>query len=149
MKQTNRLLYQNTDTSKYATFFFGILDTKNHQLNYCNAGHNDTFLFRNKKEPLRLNTGGIVLGFVESSPYEETIVPINAGDSLVLYSDGVTEAMNANEEEFGEERLIATLMKNRDCSSDTLVEKIIQAVNFHAGNTPQSDDITLVMAQRV
>jgi sigma-B regulation protein RsbU (phosphoserine phosphatase) len=88
------------------------------------------------------------LGIFQDFPFQEETTPLNPGDLLLVYSDGITEAMNANDEEFGEERLMAVVRENWSVSSSELIEKIVAAVQRHAGDTPQSDDITLVVVKR-
>ena len=148
LQRSNKLLFQSTDLQKFATLFYGILNTRKNELCYSNAGHDYPFLFSGDKEPRRLETGGTVLGFMEDFAFKEQVVPFNSGDLLLVYSDGITEAMNADEEEFGENRLAEVTLKHRDELASTLIEKIIAAVKLHTGDAPQMDDITLVVIKR-
>jgi phosphoserine phosphatase RsbU/P len=148
IQRANTLLYQSTGPSKFATAFYGILDVDQHQFSYCNAGHNPPFLYTDGDGPLSLQTGGVVLGFLEEAEFDESTVPLQPGDLLVIYSDGITEAMNAGEEEFEEERLQSIIREHRDAPSDTIIEKIIEAVEMHADGAPQADDMTLVVIRR-
>jgi sigma-B regulation protein RsbU (phosphoserine phosphatase) len=132
---------------KFATLFYGLLDFKNHQLQYCNAGHDNPFHFT-QQETQRLQTGGVVLGFISHFSYEETRIPVKSGDLFLIYSDGVTEAMNALEEEFGEDRLVEVIKQNRSKTSMELIDEIVNAVNRHAGSEPQMDDMTLVVIKK-
>ena len=148
LQRSNKLLFQSTDLQKFATLFYGILNTRKNELCYSNAGHDYPFLFSGDKEPRRLETGGTILGFMEDFAFKEQVVPFNSGDLLLVYSDGITEAMNADEEEFGENRLVEVTLKHRDELASTLIEKIIAAVKLHTGDAPQMDDITLVVIKR-
>jgi len=148
LQRSNKLLFQSTDIQKFATLFYGILNTRKNELYYSNAGHDWPFLFSGDKEPRRLETGGTVLGFLENFAFEEQVIPFSPGDLLLMYSDGITEAMNADEEEFGENRLVEVTLKHRDELASTLIEKIIAAVKLHTGDAPQMDDITLVVIKR-
>ncbi|MBL7135128.1 MAG: SpoIIE family protein phosphatase [Candidatus Marinimicrobia bacterium] len=148
LQRSNKLLFQSTDVQKFATLFYGILNTQKNELYYSNAGHDYPFLFSGDKEPRRLETGGTVLGFLENFIFKEQVIPFSPGDLLLVYSDGITEAMNADEEEFGENRLVEVTMKHRDELASTLIEKIIAAVKLHTGDAPQMDDITLVVIKR-
>lgn len=148
MKYANLLLHRNTENSRFATVFYGILDTEQHRFSYSNAGHNPPMLFSNNSSPQLLQKGGLVLGVMEDVMYEEETVLLREGDLLVLYSDGITEAMNGDDVEFGEERLRQTINKYRGVSSTDLVEKIIQDVQTHVAGASQSDDITIVIVQR-
>jgi sigma-B regulation protein RsbU (phosphoserine phosphatase) len=145
--RSNTLIHRSTDMKKFATLFYGLLDFKNHQLQYCNAGHDNPFHFT-QQEIKRLKTGGVVLGFVPQFSYEETKIPVKSGDLFLIYSDGVTEAMNASEEEFGEERLVEIIKQNKSKTSMELIDEIIDAVNHHAGSEPQMDDMTLVVVKK-
>ena len=148
LQRSNKLLFQSTDIQKFATLFYGILNTRKNELCYSNAGHDYPFLLSRDKEPRRLETGGTVLGFLENFIFKEQVIPFSPGDLLLLYSDGITEAMNADEEEFGENRLVEVTLKHRDELASTLIEKIIAAVKLHTGDAPQMDDITLVVIKR-
>jgi sigma-B regulation protein RsbU (phosphoserine phosphatase) len=148
LERANALLFRNTSPEKFATLFFGCLDFSGHILHYCNAGHNHPFLIGDKLEPLRLSEGGLALGCFESFPFEENQVPLNPGDRLVVFSDGVSEAVNRADEEFGEARIHELAVANRNTSAAELIEKILQGVGDHAGDQPQMDDMTLVVIQR-
>ncbi|MDZ7291173.1 MAG: SpoIIE family protein phosphatase [candidate division KSB1 bacterium] len=155
MRRANILLYESTDIEKFATAFYAILDTRpqgpssQHQLSYSNAGHNPPLLFPENQSPRRLETGGIMLGIMRDSVFEDEVIPFSPGDLLVIYSDGVTEAVNADDEEFGDKRLITVVRDHWGSSAEELIEKIVQAVKLYAGQTPQADDITLVVMRRV
>ena len=146
--RSNTLLYQSTSDEKFATLFYGILDTEHHTLRYCNAGHDNPYLFSDSAEPQRLKTGGVVLSIMDHFPYDEDVASLKAGDVLVISSDGVTEAMNSQQEQFGDEKLGELLYEHRSLSASELINKVITAVKLHAGNWPQSDDITLVVVKR-
>ncbi len=148
LRRSNTLLFHSTTSDKFATLFYGILDVSRHTLCFSNAGHDNPFLLTQGKEPHRLKTGGTVLSIFEHFPYEEEVISLRPNDVLLIYSDGVTEAMNATLDQFGEERLKNLLIENRNVSANDLVEKIIAAVKQHAGSFPQSDDITLVVLKR-
>jgi sigma-B regulation protein RsbU (phosphoserine phosphatase) len=148
LERANALLFSNTSPEKFATLFFGCLDAARHTLHYCNAGHNYPFLFKGQDAPLRLSTGGLALGCFESFPFEESRVELGSGDRLVVFSDGISEAVNADGEEFGESRLGELAAANRDASAAGLIRKILQEVGSHAGDRPQMDDMTLLVIKR-
>jgi len=148
LERANSLLFRNTSPEKFATLFFGCLDIGDHILHYCNAGHNHPFLITDKIEPLRLSEGGLALGCFETFPFEENQVQLNPGDRLVVFSDGISEAVNNADEEFGEARVYDMAVANRGVSAAKLIEKILQEVGRHAGVRPQMDDMTLVVIQR-
>ncbi|MDZ7260816.1 MAG: SpoIIE family protein phosphatase [candidate division KSB1 bacterium] len=148
LQRSNKLLYQSTDPQKYATLFYGILDGQKHQLCYSNAGHNRPLLFREGEEPVSLETAGIALSFMENFSYEEGVISLTPGDLLVIYSDGITEAMNTSDEEFGEEKLAALVKENMGKSANGLIKKVIDAVKQHAGDRPPMDDMTVIVIKR-
>ncbi len=148
LSRANTLLFHSTDFQKFATVFYGILDYKSHQLIYTNGGHDDPILFVNGKEPRRLSIGGTVLGFVENFAYTEEKVDLKPGDFFIIYSDGITEAMNLQEEEFGEERLMSIIEESQSTSPQNLIDEILASVRAHAGTAPHMDDMTLVVIKR-
>jgi len=147
IERSNTMLFHSTPPEKFSTFFYGILDTKAHQITYANAGHNYPFIFTGGHEPRQLEHGGIVLGCVETFPFQEQEISLNPGDIFLLYSDGITEAMDQEEEEFGESRLTSIVSGNMNASAEELTQKIIEGVNQHSGGR-QWDDMTLVIIRR-
>jgi sigma-B regulation protein RsbU (phosphoserine phosphatase) len=99
--------------------------------------------------PSRLKTGGVVLGFVEAFPYSEAKITLNKGDLLVLYSDGITEAMNEREEEFGEQRLAQTIHEYIAEPAESIIDHILGNVRKHSATLPQLDDMTLLVIRRL
>jgi serine phosphatase RsbU (regulator of sigma subunit) len=144
----NHQLFQSTSPEKFATLFYGILDTQNHTLTYCNAGHELPFLISGSGEPVRLNEGGTMIGIMDGFPFEEAVVAFQPGDMLVSYSDGVTEAMNEIKEQFGESKLGDLIKENVGVPAEKVIEEIIKAVRTHAGEAPQYDDITALVVRR-
>lgn len=148
IQRANTLLFQSTSADKFVTLFYAVLDSANHQLRFCNAGHDHPFLFSDAPEPLRLKTGGIILAMLEDFPFVEETVSLAPNSLLVIASDGIAEAMNARSEQFGEPRLTAIVQDNRDRTSAEVIDAIIDAVKSHAGTAVQSDDMTLVVIKR-
>lgn len=148
IRRSNQLLYRSTDPEKFATLFYGILDFESHQLTFSNAGHENPFLYGTNSSPVRLETGGTVLGVVENFPFEEEAVSVNPGDTLVVFSDGITEAFDTTDDQFGEERLAKIIAKHKDESALAITNCIIDEVKRHAGSAPQADDLTLVVVKR-
>jgi sigma-B regulation protein RsbU (phosphoserine phosphatase) len=148
LERANKLLLESTDPQKFATFFYAILDTKTHRLTYCNAGHDRPFLVRHDDGPVRLDVGGTVLSFMEHACYEEVVLPFDQDNTLVVFSDGITEATGDDDEQYGEERLAALIMDSIDETASGLIDKIVAAAREHAGDRPQMDDMTLVVIKR-
>ena len=145
----NRLLYNNTESNKFATLFYGVLDTERHVIEYCNAGHDQPIHIRNGVIDSELEATGLILGVLEEFPYEQDQVHLEVNDVLVLYTDGITEAMNPDEEEFGIERTREILLKHSDKSAIEIQDMLIDAIVSHAGSQKQSDDITLMVIKRI
>jgi len=145
--QINDLTFANTRSgNKFITFFWGILDAKMHQFRFSNAGHNPPILLRKNGTTEALEEGGLILGvFKTETPYIESSVKLSPGDVLVMYTDGVSEAMNQNEDQFTEEKLEAVLKESTHLSAKEIIKKVQQTLESHTRGTPQSDDITLLV----
>lgn len=148
LERSNILLFRTTSPEKFVTLFLGILDVEHHRLTYSNAGHDNPFLLRRQKPMHRLGTGGLVLGIADSFSYEEEMIAMDPGDTIVIYSDGITESINAQEEFFTEERLVSVLEHHSGGSAQDLMQRIIDAAKGHAGSHPQADDMTVVVLKR-
>jgi sigma-B regulation protein RsbU (phosphoserine phosphatase) len=144
----NKLLYRNTESTKFATLFYGILDQQNGILEYANGGHDAPLLFRNENDPEFLEATGLLLGVMEDSVYSKGTVSLYPGDLLILYTDGVTEATNREGNLFGLEHLIQLGRENRKETAARVMEAILNSVKQHADKTSQSDDITLMVIKK-
>jgi len=134
----------------FVTLFYSVLDNARNTLTFVNAGHNPPLLLRKKTgDIVRLSTGGVVLGAMKGLKMNEKTIDLQAGDLLVLYTDGITEAINQQEDQFGEGRLIELLKENQELSSGDLKNLIIDQVYDFASGTSQADDITLMVLRRV
>jgi sigma-B regulation protein RsbU (phosphoserine phosphatase) len=142
--RVNRIICDNVAPDKFITAFYGLLDGACNRLVFTNAGHNAPILARRDGSWLRLSEGGVPLGLFPDWNYERGEVQLAAGDRLVLFTDGVTEASSAAGEEFGEERLVKVLLENRHLSAGKLQEKILAEVNRFSGGRFE-DDATLVV----
>jgi len=145
----NRLLAANCPSNRFITFFLGILDTVTGEMVYCNAGHNPPLLVRADGRVDELEGGGPILGILPTVVYQEHRCRTEPGDMIVLYSDGVTEATSAEEEEFGEHRLAQLLVSLRTEPARAVIEKVNQAIVEFTGGAPPADDLTLVVARRL
>ncbi len=148
LTRSNQLLFESTSPEKFATLFYGILDNKRHVLSFSNAGHDHPFLISADGSVKRLGTGGMMLGAFDTFSFEDESVPLQLNDILVVYSDGIPEAMNTSGEQFSEERLTEFLIKNRGLPPKELLNNLVQKVREHAGVQPQSDDMTIVVIKR-
>jgi sigma-B regulation protein RsbU (phosphoserine phosphatase) len=151
MDKVNRLVYEASASNRYATFFFGALDPVARILECVNAGHNAPLVVRRKAdgsaEILRLEADGPVVGLLPFAPYSEQSLQLQAGDLLVAYTDGISEAMTRKEEEWGEERMmVAATLAGEGSAKDVLKSIFTEADKFTAG-APQHDDMTLLVVK--
>jgi sigma-B regulation protein RsbU (phosphoserine phosphatase) len=147
--QVNDIIYRNTPSDKFITFFWGIFNPENYEFRFINAGHNPPILFRpGNKDPEELEEGGLILGAMPTmTPYEEQRITLASDDLLIFYTDGVTEALNEDEtEEFGEERLIKCVREHRTETAKEIKQAVIDEV-VEFSNGVQHDDITLIVVK--
>jgi len=143
----NRLMCSSTAIGKYATFFYSVYDSEMKTLDYVNAGHLPPMIFRHGGEVLRLRTGGPVMGMLPEAKYKSDQVQMQSGDLLVIYSDGVSEATNPQEEEFGEERLMELIARYKERAPEEITKMVLDELERFVNVAPQNDDITLVVSR--
>ena len=144
----NNLLEESISEGKFATLFYSLISTKDDIITYTNAGHNPPIIFRTDGTVDKLSIGGLVLGYLQNEVYKQTTLPFKKGDLLLCYTDGITEALNQNDEEFGEQRLQQVVRKNIHLSSYDLRNAILQEVNqFTELDDELSDDRTLLIVK--
>jgi PAS domain S-box-containing protein len=148
LERANKLLFRSTDARTFVSLFYGILDTRTHALCYASAGQDMPILFSAGHKPTLLRTRGIALGIKEDVSYEKGEISILPGDRLLIYTDGVSEAMNEKMEEFGKERLQGLVQRTEGGSAAGLIERILAAVEAHVHDATQYDDMTIVLLQR-
>ena len=141
----NNLLEESISMGNYTTLYYAIISLKHHSLVYTNAGHNPPYLIRTDGSIVELKGGGLMIGFMRDQLYSQHEVEFNEGDLFVAYTDGITEAMNSEEQEFGEERFKEILIDNREMNSYELKSKILTEISNFTGQKHQSDDMTLVI----
>jgi sigma-B regulation protein RsbU (phosphoserine phosphatase) len=143
----NELIYQNTPSDKFITFFWAKYFHKENKLHYINAGHNPPYLLKaGSKKITTLQEGGLILGAMPTIvDYQETDVILESGDIVICFTDGITEAFNEElNEEYEEERLQKCILANRNKTASEIMNAIIEdAQNFTSGK--QTDDITLIL----
>lgn len=144
----NRLIFDASTSNRYATFFYAQYDPSDRTLAYVNAGHNPPMLFRKNGsgcQVVRLEIGGIVIGLLEQFPFQQAALTLEPGDTLVIYTDGVSEAMDLQDEEWGESRMIEAIEGCGDLNAAETIEYIMTAANTFTSGAPQHDDMTLVV----
>jgi sigma-B regulation protein RsbU (phosphoserine phosphatase) len=146
LEEVNRDLSADNPSVMFVTLFIGVLDTRTGMFTYANGGHNPPYLLRKDEKPQRLpTTKGMALGVYDTFRYRENSCALYPGDVLVLYTDGVTEALNRKEEFFSSERLEGVLETLKNLSPRELVEVIIEKVQDFSDGAPQADDITVLV----
>jgi len=141
--RVNLALYRRGIESRFVTLMYGTLEPDG-RLTYCNAGHNPPLVI-GKSGVRKLETGGPIVGLFEDATFEEETVSLSPGDWLVVFSDGVSEALSADGEEFGEERIVATAQRNLNLAPPEFLQSIFADVRAFTKGAPQSDDITALV----
>ena len=142
----NQHLYRSTASDRFATFFYGVYDAQIQRLEYTNAGH-PAPLYIAGQQVQRLSAGGTVLGLFDDHRYESQVVAVVPGSLLVVYSDGLTEAENPDEEEFGEQRVLEVALRQGQASAAAVMKKLLEAVDQWTGPAEHADDITLIVTR--
>ena len=147
MNRVDKLVYEASSANRYATLFYAEYDPRSRRLSYVNAGHNPPVILRKSApacEVLRLETGGPVIGLLRQC-YQQAAFPLEPGDQVVLFTDGVSESMNARDEEWGEDRLIEFAKTCHGMPASAAMTQILAAAEAFAAGAPQHDDMTLVV----
>ena len=146
--RANDQLCRDNAASLFATAFYSVLNLRNGSLEYCNCGHNAPVHLPASGEPRRLAATGPPLALFADRPAAVSWIQLNPGDDLILFTDGVTEALSPLEEEFGDPLLVETLLSNRNSTTAELVSRLFAAVDDFAQGEEQADDITCVAIRR-
>ena len=147
-ERANRWITRDSQSGMFVTLFYGILDVTSGQLRFTNAGHNPPLLLRTDGRVESLTTAGMALGVIEQAPLNEAETTLHPGDLLVCYTDGVTEAIDEAEQEYGVDRLTKLVLHNRNMPAQALVDAILADLLEHTGRLPAFDDVTLVLLKR-
>lgn len=144
MQKMNQLVFEASASNRYATFFFAVFDPVTRILRYVNAGHNAPVLLRRGERTLLEATGSVV-GLLPNLEFEERSLTLSAGDALIAYTDGISEALNSDEEEWGEERMLEAAAAAMPAGADEILCAIFTAADRFIGNAAQYDDMTLLV----
>lgn len=149
VEKLNNLIHSNTALDKFITFFIGILNTKDHTLEYVNAGHNNPIFYSADAKLNLLDVGGIILGIMPRYSYKTGKISLQPTDLILTYTDGVSETINRDEEEFGEQRLYDLVKSQNQQPVKQIVENVWRAIDEFAAGEPQADDITMLAVRRL
>lgn len=151
MSNVNRLVYDTTPSNRYATFFYGQYTKKSGIFRYVNAGHNAPFVLRRTSDGaihvIRLDCGGPVVGLFAEAPYQQGVLTLQPGDVFVGFTDGISEAMNCAEEEWGEEHLIQSVARHANTAAAEMIPQLMADADRFVDGAPQHDDMTLVVVK--
>jgi len=147
IKEANSLICRDSKASMFVTLFYLVIDALQRKITYVNAGHNPPLMLtgQDHSDITLLKAEGIALGIIDGIDLDSVTVDLKKGDLVALYTDGVSEAMNTDGEEYGMDRFIAVLKQNRDRELSQLIEAIIASIKDFTKDAPQSDDITLIL----
>jgi len=146
LEKTNHLIQELSSSGYFVTLFYAIVDSNKRTLKYIRAGHNPPLLYRpGDDEIFFLKGGGMALGVFDQIELEEKRFDLESGDILLLFTDGVTEAINADRKEFGVARLSELLRTNHHLTAEEIINNIRENINMYAAGEPQFDDITLMV----
>jgi sigma-B regulation protein RsbU (phosphoserine phosphatase) len=148
LRRINAMLCRDTLTGEFVTLFYGVVDLRTRRLTYCNAGHPPGLLFR-RGQVLDLTSDNMVLGVDPQQTFQQSILELQAGDLLLLYTDGLTDAMNFEDQIWGRQRLSAALLQagNAGMDPDAVCEHILWDMRRYVGLTRRTDDITMIVAK--
>jgi len=145
----NKLIYRSTPSDRFITFFMSVLDPTTGELEVVNAGHNPILLLRENGTLEKIEAGGIGLGMLDFGiPYTGQKLKLEKEDKLFLYTDGIPEAMNPDEEEYSDERMFEFFKNNSGLSPEEFIDAIVKDVKVHVGTADQSDDITCLILKK-
>jgi sigma-B regulation protein RsbU (phosphoserine phosphatase) len=145
----NSVIEKDSQAGLFVTAFYATLDTDSGRMVYANAGHNRPLWLRASSRHVEaLAARGIALGVLDEVDLEEREITLAPGDTVVFYTDGVTEAMNVDEEYFGEERLRAVAGAGAGLTAEDLLSAVVNGISAFAGNASQSDDLTVLVVRR-
>ncbi len=145
----NKMIYENTLSNQFITFFFCIWNSKSKILEYINAGHNPPLLFKEDNKIKKLYRTGKGLGINQNQKFRCKTLPLAINDILTIYTDGIEDLFNSKYEPFGSDRLISFLMKKKDKSPSEIIKSLFLELTRYAPSPQYCDDITIIIAKRI
>jgi sigma-B regulation protein RsbU (phosphoserine phosphatase) len=147
VSKLNRLVFESSASHRYATFFLAVYDPRTRALGYVNGGHNPPVVLRGSGEVVRLEACGPVIGLLPSVQFEERTEVLQPGDIFIGYTDGISEAMTSDDEEWGEDRMIEAALANRSLCPKQLLDAMMACADRFTAGAPQHDDMTLIIGR--
>lgn len=145
ISETNSMICADSRSGMFVTLFFGVLNPVDGVFTYVNAGHNPPVIYRTDKSQEELNLTGPALGIIDDAFYTEGVTRMDAGDILLMYTDGVTEAVNSKNDEFGTEKLNNVIHSAKQGSAEEIRDAIVDEIRVHSEGQEQFDDITIIV----
>ncbi len=145
LQRINTMLYRDTKIGEFVTLFYGVLDTHNRRLTYCNAGHPPGLLLRDG-QLLELGSQNMILGIDPAERYTQSVIDLKTNDILLLYTDGVPDAMNFQQQSYGRQRLVDAFMKGGE-TAEAVVQNLLWDMRKFVGLTKRTDDVTMIVVK--
>lgn len=150
INKLNKLIFEDSPVDKFITAIYGELDTKTHSFNYVNAGHNNPYLLKVNNHTLtKLNVGGVMLGIMDPVNFKADSISIGPGEKLILFSDGIPEARNKEGDFFSDEAFEEWLLEHKSLTPSQMMMNLLKTIENFAQGQSQSDDITMIIIERV
>ena len=145
LQRINTMLHRDTKAGEFVTLFYGVLDTRNRRLTYCNAGHPPGLLLRDG-QLLELGSENMVLGVDPAERYTQSVIDLKTNDILLLYTDGVPDAMNFQQQSYGRQRLVNAFLKGGE-TAEAVVQNLLWDMRKFVGMTKRTDDVTMIVVK--
>ena len=145
IRRINLMIYRDSSVGEFVTLFYGVLDGRNRRFTYCNAGHPPGLILREGKI-IELSSDNMVLGVNPEEKYTQSLVDLRVGDTLMLYTDGLPDAMNFQRQTFGRQRVMEAFLQG-GATADAVAQNIVWSMRRFSGLTPRSDDVTMIVAK--
>jgi sigma-B regulation protein RsbU (phosphoserine phosphatase) len=145
IRRINLMIYRDSSVGEFVTLFYGVLDGRNRRFTYCNAGHPPGLILREGKI-IELSSDNMVLGENPEEKYTQSLVDLRVGDTLMLYTDGLPDAMNFQRQTFGRQRVMEAFLQG-GATADAVAQNIVWSMRRFSGLTPRSDDVTMIVAK--
>jgi phosphoserine phosphatase RsbU/P len=145
VRRINLMLCRDTKPGEFVTLLYGVIDARNRRFTYCNAGHPPALLLRNG-EVKDLGSDNMVLGVVPEEPYSQSVIDLQPGDTLLLYTDGLPDGMNFAGETFGRQRIIEAFRQGGE-TAEEVAQRILWELRKFVGMSSRTDDVTMIVAR--